>query len=258
MINKLNDPERFHDEICEFLSDDIVPEAVKRVNERFSSKQLAKLDRNNEPLPTASRKLSSYRTRLGTMLEYGVATEIQHILEEKFGNEFCLTFAVAHEYPDFYLRDKNLNIILKIEMKAVDADSDEQAAKFDVLAKDIHSQRDFLFIVGWEWINETLNSQNIFEYPHIFAYIFIPAIEIANERDKRLYATGGKIDGDTVLVPSSENKSELVPDKKNYGKFWRIVTRDRRNSSDLTEHVKKFVDFQKEINERAPRNRFSR
>ena len=37
-------------------------------------------------------------------------------------------------------------------MKAVDAESDEQAAKFDVLQELLTPNTDFLLFVGWTWM----------------------------------------------------------------------------------------------------------
>lgn len=255
LLDKITNPEEHFDETCLYL-DGISKEAVKRVNSYFAPNRLSKLGRDEEPLPVNTRQLSSYRTRLGTMLEYALSTELQYILEETFQEKLYLTFAVAHEYPDFYLRDKELNKLLRIEMKAVDADSDEQAARFDVLTNDIDPKRDFLFFVGWEWVTEKFTSGKEWEHPNIFAHVIIPAIEIAMERDKRLLCTGGRIEGGKVLVPSTSNPGQMCKDPGNFGKFWRIVPRDRRNASDLSYPIKKFLDFQKEVNLRAPRDRF--
>jgi hypothetical protein len=64
------------------------------------------------------------------MLEYALSTAMAGLLKERYSDQYLLTFATSHEYPDFYLRDNTLTALLKIEMKAVDAESDEQAAKF--------------------------------------------------------------------------------------------------------------------------------
>lgn len=135
------------DEICEFLFL-LLPDAVSAVNERFSPRQLAKQERTLEQLPTAKRQLSSYRTRIGTMLEYALSTYMDQAIEHAFGNDLRLTFAVAHEYPDFFIRDAVLEQRVRIEMKAVDADSDEQAARFEVLKGLIDGEKDIVLLVG--------------------------------------------------------------------------------------------------------------
>ena len=255
IVEKLKNPKLHHEAITEFLNERIIPEAVARVNEFFATKQLAKLSREVEPLPLEPRQFSAYRTRLGIILEYGMSTQIQYVLRQLISEEFLLTFVVSNEYPDFYLRDENLSIILKIEMKSVDADSDEQAASFDVLSSDIDPFRDYILYVGWEWMNEVLPNGELWEHPHIFSQIILPAIDIAEERDRRLYQTGGKIENGKVLVPSTKNPGSFSEDPGNYGKFWRIISRSRRNSGELSRQINKFVQFQIEVNKRAPRNR---
>lgn len=109
----------------------LLTEAVAEVNANFSSKHLAKSPRQIEPLPTDTRQLSSYRTRIGIVLEYALSTTMACLLNERYNDQYLLTFATSHEYPDFYLRDNTFSALLRIEMKAVDADSDEQAAHMD-------------------------------------------------------------------------------------------------------------------------------
>ena len=233
-----------------------MPKAIARLNSFFSPRRLSKLSRKKEPLPTEQKQLSSYRTRLGTMLEYGLSTEIEKILYELYGDNLYLTFAVAHEYPDFYLRNKKREQVLKIEMKAVDAASDEQAARFGVLSADIDPNRDFILFVGWSW-EKTKDASGEWEFPKIFAYEFLSAIEIAKERDRRLYEIGGKIKKRQVLVPSTKNPGKFVNDPGNFGKFWRIVTSKRRASSRLRPDVNAFVQFLTKVDRLSPRKRMT-
>ncbi len=95
----------------------LLAEAVVEVNTNFSPKRLAKLLRQIEPLPTDTRQLSSYRTRIGIILEYALSTAMTRLLGERYDNQYFLTFATSHEYPDFYLRDNALTALLRIEMK---------------------------------------------------------------------------------------------------------------------------------------------
>ena len=135
-------------------------------------------------------------------------------------------------------------------MKAVDADSDEQAARFDAPTLQIDGQRDMLLLVGWQWQDLVLQSGEVVgEYPHVFASLLVPAGEIAQERDIRLEITGGKIEGEDVYV-YSRRKGEFVPDPGNYGKFWRIIHPTRRDSENLGESVRKFMRFLEEVNAR--------
>lgn len=235
--------------------DALVKEAVVRVNGSFSIKRLIKQSRRIEPLPTQRRQLSSYRTRIGTMLEYALSTAITEILEERYDSLFLLTFAISNEYPDFYFRDSSLLPLLRIEMKAVDAESDEQAARFSTPTIWIDDDQDLLLLVAWEWTEITLENGSLGEYPHIFSSLVLPAGDMARERDIRLEITGGKIEGEKTLV-FNQKKQEYVDDQGNYGKFWRIVHRDRIDSPDLHSSIQKFLIFLRSVDERAKRKRF--
>jgi hypothetical protein len=258
LADYLQDPEGHKEQITEFIRTEIIPAAIERINCSFSPRRLSKQSRIIEPLPTDQRQLSSYRTRLGTMLEYGLSTEIESILRGIFGDEFFLTFAVAHEFPDFYLRDKYRKPLLKIEMKAVDADSDEQAARFDVLLGHLDPHRDFILFIGWKW--ETKSTGDItWECPQIFTFAFVSAHDLAVVRDARLIATGGKIENGQVFVPSKKGEGTFSKDPGNYGKLWRIIERRQRSeSTDLGAHALDFLRFLNDVNTHAPRNRMNR
>ena len=241
------------EEISKYFNE-LLAEAIQRVNADFSPQRLSKRPRQIEPLPTDKRQLSSYRTRIGTMLEYALSTEMNAIIKERYGDKYLLTFATAHEYPDFYFRDDTLTSLLRIEMKAVDAESDEQAARFSTPTVLIDTDKDMLLLIGWKWTDLERTEKIIGEFPHIFAGVILSAGEIAAERDIRLEITKGKIEEGKVLV-YSQKKKDFVPDPGNYGKLWRIVHRTRRNTENLSETVRLFEDFLKKIDEHSPRNR---
>lgn len=235
-------------QVCELFNDTLLAESVRALNLGFSPMRLSKRSRKVEALPTEKKQLSSFRTRMGTILEYALSTELQALLNRLYGDQLLLTFAVAHEYPDFYLRDKNLTPRMRIEMKGVDADSDEQAARFDAPTSEIDANTDIVVLIGWEWKN---TENGLGEYPYIFAYVAVPAAEIAKERDQRLVAIGGKIEDGQVLVPSTKNPGTMVPDPGNYGKLWRIISRDRRGSSHLSDHMRRFEVFMHTVDQHA-------
>lgn len=257
LTDYLKDPASYREEITEVFRNEIVPNAIKQINESFSPRRLSKQAREIEPLPTDQRQLSSYRTRLGTMLEYGLSTEIENILKGQYGDDFFLTFAVAHEFPDFYFRDEYRKPLLKIEMKAVDADSDEQAARFDVLIEHLDEHRDFILFIGWKW-EEQKTDEISWESPIIFTFAFVSAYDLGVVRDERLIATGGKIENGEILVPSTKSPGIFTKDPGNYGKLWRIIQRKQRSESkDLGSHALEFLRFLNDVNEHAPRNRMN-
>ena len=241
------------EEISKYFNE-LLAKAIQRVNANFSPQRLSKRTRQVEPLPTDKRQLSSYRTRIGTMLEYALSTEMNALIKERYDDKYLLTFATAHEYPDFYFRDDTLTSLLRIEMKAVDAESDEQAARFSTPTILIDPDKDMLLLIGWKWTDLGKDGRIIGEFPYIFAGVILPAGEIVRERDVRLEITKGKIEGEKVLV-YSKKKKEFVPDQGNYGKLWRIVHSTRRKAENLSDTVRLFEDFLEKIDEHSPRNR---
>lgn len=113
-------------------------------------------------------------------------------------------------------------------MKAVDADSDEQSARFEVLSSLINAEEDLVVMVGWAWRNDALADGTPFEYPEIFSYVVIPAAELAQERDTSVALRGRRVDEAGIFVPSKKYPGELTPDPHNAGKILRIVHQSRK------------------------------
>ena len=64
------------EEISKYFNE-LLSEVPQRVNVNFSPQRLSKRTRQLEPLPINKRELSSYRTRIGIMLEYALSTELK-------------------------------------------------------------------------------------------------------------------------------------------------------------------------------------
>jgi hypothetical protein len=75
------------DEISEFITH-LLSCVIDNVNNMFAPRQLIKKDRSTEPLPTDKRQLSSYRTRLGTMLEYAMSSYLDDLIHHFFWFKF--------------------------------------------------------------------------------------------------------------------------------------------------------------------------
>ncbi len=243
------------DEIAGFVNS-LLPTAVNQVNTLFAPRQLAKKDRENEPLPTSKRQLSSYRTRIGTMLEYALSKHMDDLILEMFGRDLRLTFAVAHEYPDFFVRDAELGKRIQIEMKAVDADSDEQSARFEVLRSLINSEEDLVIILGWAWRTSELDNGTPFEYPEVFSYVVVPAMELAQERDTSVVLRGGRVDETGIFVPSKKSPGELTPDPHNAGKVLRLVHQSRKaDLFKLSGNIQAYLQFVDSVSSRAKKQK---
>lgn len=243
------------DELAAFITM-LMPSVVGQVNEQFSPRQLVKLDRTMEPLPTNKRQLSEYRTRLGTILEYALSTSLDSMIESVFGADLRLTFAVAHQYPDFFIRDRVLGPSVRVEMKAVDADSDEQAARFDVLSSLIQGEKDVLVLIGWEWLSDQLDNGTQCEYPTIFAFVVVPAAELVRERDESVRLRGGRVDPDRILVPKKGSIGELTLDKGNAGKILRLIHKTRKKEPfKLSGDIQRYLQFVDTVENRKKRKK---
>jgi hypothetical protein len=140
-------------------------------------------------------------------------------------------------------------------MKAVDADSDEQAARFDPMKADLNEYRDYVLFVGWEWAEITEDGLT-WEAPQIFTWAFIPAFEIAKVRDERLYATGGKIENGKVLVPSTKKPGTFTEDPGNFGKLWRIMQKSQRTDAQKqSRYMQDFLRFLSEVDKHSSHKR---
>lgn len=249
--NKIANGKAMIEEITIFINA-LMPQAVNQVNSLFAPRQLAKRDRATEPLPTGRRQLSSYRTRIGAMLEYALSKYMDDSILEAFGFDLRLTFAVAHEYPDFFIRDAVLGKRVQIEMKAVDADSDEQSARFEVLSSLINAEEDLVVMVGWAWRNDALADGTPYEYPEIFSYVVIPAADLAQERDTSVALRGGRVDETGIFVPSKKYPGELTPDPHNAGKILRIVHRSRKTDLfELSAYIQAYLQFVDAVSNRT-------
>lgn len=258
LAKKIMDGAASIDDVAEFVTK-LMPDAVQKVNSMFSPRQLVKRDRATEPLPTDTRQLSSYRTRLGTMLEYALSTYIDDQIRREFASDLRLTFAIAHEYPDFLVRDAVLGPRVRIEMKAVDRDSDEQAARFEVLTELIQGEKDVVVLIGWEWHQETLENDTKGEYPMIFSFVVVPASDLAGERDKSVVLRGGSVGPTGIMVPSKKKLGTMTADKHNAGKILRIVHKSRRAEPfKLSKHIQQYLQFVADIDARGRRRDESR
>lgn len=190
------------------------------------------------------------------MLEYALSTHMDAAIKAKFAHDLRLTFAVAHEYPDFFVRDAVLGPSVRIEMKAVDAESDEQAARFEVLTSLIHGEKDVVVLIGWEWVDGKLPNGVKCEYPQIFSFIVVPSKDLAGERDKSVVLRGGRVDPEALMVPSKKDAAVLTPDKGNAGKMLRLVHKTRKAEGfQLSAHIQRYLQFCESITARTGRKK---
>jgi len=237
----LGDPDTDIDALAVFF-DDLLRRAVEGLNAEFSPNRLCKATRDVEPLPIAKRSLSSYRTRIGTTLEYALSTEMDRLLGIECGDAYHITFVWWNTYPDFIVRDRNMTPLVRIEMKAVDAYSVELAASFDAPTHEIKPEIDLVGLVGWHEAPMECDGVVVGERPHVFASTVVPAAALSHERDINLVMRKGVIQDGIVYVVSTKT-GKLTKDPGNYGKIRRIVHLSRRDADDLSPGIRRYQEF---------------
>jgi hypothetical protein len=155
-----------------------------------------------------------------------------------------------------FVRDAVLGKRVQIEMKAVDADSDEQSARFEVLSSLITAEEDLVVLLGWAWRDNKLKNGTLYEYPEIFSYVVVPAIELAQERDKSVVLRGGRVDETGIFVPSKKHPGKLTPDPHNAGKILRLVHHSRKTDLfKLSASIQKYLQFVESVSSRLKKQK---
>lgn len=199
-----------------------------------------------EKIPTNPRQLTDFRGRIGGLIEYAFGIVIDQMLEEDEA-ELVFAFDVIQQYPDFYLRGPEGDVLLRIDFKALHDESDEYSARFDLPLADIRTDDDLLIYVAWRW-NERQRIGRSITFPEVLEGLCVPAIEVATERDLRLLATGGQIGADgKPYVRARQRKGGQSTTNPwsldtNFGKIDRIIHSSRR-PEDLTGNMLRFAEF---------------
>lgn len=241
IANRRADPQAVIDE----LNRSYVPSARTRYNSEFGPRYFGRPP--VEPVPTDPRRLTDFRSRLGALIEYGLGVTLDALFQEDFGPGLRWSFVVANQYPDFYVRDLPGGILLRIDCKLLHDESDEYSARFALPVADIAPEEDLLLYGAWQWRTMSWGGHPLV-YPHVLELLVVPAIDVAEERDRHLAIRGGRIESDgRAIVPPN-----WAPDT-NYGKINRIVHRDRREAPDLSPNVRAFLDFTRRHSEAVRR-----
>jgi hypothetical protein len=189
-----------------------------------------------EQIPSEPRRLTEFRARLGALIEYALGFDLRAMIFEDSAKALFLTFVVNNQFPDFYIRDANWQVLLRVDSKILHDQSAEKSARFELPLSEIRQADDFIMYTAWRWARTTRTGTDVV-YPHVSEILFVPAFDLAQERDRSLELRGGRVLADgTPLVSSGERDT-------NFGKVDRMVHVARRDAADLSPHVRTFLEF---------------
>jgi hypothetical protein len=216
-----------------------LPAAIQRYNSEYSIRYFGRPVA--EPIPSQQSALSSFRSRLGGLIEYGLGVTLDQFLQEEYRDELRLSFAVASEYPDFYIRDRTGARLLRVDCKVLHDESDEYSARFTHPVSEIQANEDILLYAAWKWTEHTSAGVTLV-YPEVLDGLIVPAIDIGEERDRRTELAGGYVGKDDVpYVPRRAGTGYSLD--TNYGKIDRIVHGSRRDAESLSPNIAAFLEF---------------
>lgn len=172
------------DPLVDVLNASLLVGAITRYNSEFGPRYFGRPPR--EPIPTEPQRLTEFRTRIGALIEYGLGVTIDAMLQEEYREHLRLSFVPANRFPDFYVRDAAGEILLRVDAKALHDKSAEYSARFDLATGEIQPLDDLLLYIAWAW-DEITPAGHPLVYPKILDGLVVPAIGIAQERDRQTF-----------------------------------------------------------------------
>ncbi len=213
--------------------------AINRVNAGVSKTLTAR--RTSERPPRDPRHLTDTRTRVSTLLEYSVAYEMNHILQEE-GQGFSVSSVLWNVFPDLIVRNRQRDNEIGLEVKALHTAAEEKSANLMTPLKLIRYQKDFIVIINWGWQVGILDGVSI-TYPHIHLGGVFDAWLLAKIRDYGwLLNQGNRVKGIDIATPLiNGDGAAFKAEEGNLGKLMRIQLPD-----DMPESVPHYVEMKAE------------
>lgn len=209
----------------------LIPAIVARYNSEIAPRLLSRLP--TEELPQDPRAASSFRSRVSLLVEYFAIELLADFLLDD-GPGLNVTYNTTNEFADFYVRDERWSVLLRIDIKTLHDLSAEASARFRELQTELREHDDYVLFIGWQWKEITHAGVNVI-VPAMIDGLFLPALELAAERDLRQTLSGGSFDAvGRALAASGE------PDS-NFGKLNRIVHNTRVGHPDLAPRLSRLL-----------------
>lgn len=224
----------------------IITKAVDRINNGISKTLTAR--RTDEIPPQDPRHLTDTRTRVSTLLEYSLSYEMNYILQENGGNE-SISNVLWNVFPDLVVRNQQRENIMGLEVKALHTAAEEKSANLSTPLPLIRKGKDFIIIIIWGWVQESINNTSI-TYPHIHEVGIFDAWLIAKIRDITwLINTGDRVEGIDISTPIlNQDETTFKAEEGNLGKLLRIHMSDKTSPNtpyftEMSSEAKEYTYF---------------
>lgn len=226
--NKIVDEGVGLDKKIELLNDHILPKVKNVLNNQYVSKNIARLPKDQEPIPSHPRNVTEVRTRVGLLIEFSLG----NILQDKLPESCFISYGSTQAHLDLVIRDSSYEPKLRIEVKSMEDIAEEKAPSFDKLLQNLHDQKDILMIAIWGW--KRVEGSKRARYPHIYRIKAFKAYEMAKARDLFWVHSprGNRLNAIGLFGPLIKGENEeLKEEEGNMGKLTRIV-----KEKDLEKH----------------------
>lgn len=204
---------------AKILIDKVILEAVQRINTGVSKTLTAR--RVDEIPPQSSRHLTDTRTRVSTLLEYSLSYEMNRMLENRYDES--ISNVLWNVFPDLIVRGPQRENLAGLEVKALHTAAEEKSANLSTPISLIRKGKDFLVILVWGWVEESIG-EVVISYPHIHEVGIFDAWLIARMRDITwLINTGSRVEGIDISTPIIDHEAGgFKAEEGNLGKVMRI------------------------------------
>lgn len=232
-----------------FLSDQFIPEVVKRLNDVGTRRRMALY--GGDRVPENERNLTDVRNRMSLLIEYKLAWTGNDILEEAGVEDVFWTNVVANRFPDLEVRDLKGARGVRVEVKCLEAIAEEKSANFDTLKKDINPNTDFVAVFVWEWFRDKA-AIAWDRAPKILRAFIFHASSLAELRDFNWLSNppgdlGGGYQGYDLRFAVNCRKGVYNEEEGNYGKLLRIWKDDANYGGKITPLLQKTIELHGEF-----------
>ena len=207
-----------------FLSHQFFPTIVTHLNKLISRRSIALY--SGDRVPENERNLTDVRNRIGLLLEYKLALAGNSGIEDHGINNLFLSHVVANRFPDLEIRNSAGHRGIRVEVKCLQAISEEKSANFDTLKKDLNPNTDYVAVLIWEWKDDDRGA-GWDRAPIVLRAFVFHASSLAELRDYNWLRTppndlGDGLQGFDIRYAVNCRQGTYNEEEGNYGKLMRI------------------------------------